>query len=557
MSDAAVRLGRRVAGPVLAWAAVPGLVWAGSAAVGHAVGAPVALAVTAAGLAGAGVAVRRSVRAIAALLASEAGRRSAADAAEVTALVERTANVWRGAGQTLADSAGLLRDARAALAAERAALAARGTARDEEYGRLVDQWLWFYQQLVAGTVDEVGELLAGIRRGRVPARPPFPALPADQYGRFGDVHRDLTLLGHTVRDSLAQAAAVNTDTAGAELQVFASFARRLHSAANRMMVELQGLENITENPAGLRMVLATDHRANLIRRDADSILVLAGGELPQHSGPGALGTVLRQANSETEHFSRVDIVAIAGVEVVPYLRPSLIHIIAALLENGTRFSGDNVEVGGTVTSAGLVISVVDRGLGMPPDDLLANNALLADPDPVVVRDRLTEGRIGLVVCAKLAARFGLSIVLFPCGERGTRAEVTVPAKLLLQPADEPPAMPAAQHTGLDAGGIRPVPRPTGPAPRPPVPAEVSPAPPPGGPLPEHRRASAPTEGGGTRPHLPRRRRSQPADTAAAVHTAPSDTGEIAPGLIGAFLAGTQEGAASTPSRGAVPDPERP
>jgi hypothetical protein len=156
--------------------------------------------------------------------------------------------------------------------------------------------------------------------------------------------------------------------------------------------------------------------------------------------------VLRAAIAEVEHYSRVKVVppvegVLRGTAVT-----DVIHLIAELVENATKFSAPHTIalLRAQHVSAGIAIEIDDRGLGMVPADQQRMNVLLADPGRTDVGELLRDGRIGLYVVAALARRHGIRVQLQNNIYGGTQAVVVLP-KSLLDPADwSLPAMePAA------------------------------------------------------------------------------------------------------------------
>ncbi|WUH90283.1 ATP-binding protein [Streptomyces sp. NBC_00433] len=562
-ADVALLVRHHVVGPVLAWTAAPAVAWAGCAAIGHPMHAPLAGFVVVGAMIGSVASLRRGARVVAGALArTEAGRN--AGTAHDGEAQHRAAEFWERTASSLDGAVGVLRDSHAALTAAHREAASLNTANDRDFRHLAGAWIDHYRRSVDEILDGVTVLLAEVRQGRVPARPAFPALPAQAPGRFDQLDRNLMLLRHHVLDAIVQAAAANTGTAEVELNVFAGIATRLRSRSDRVLVELDRLERSTEDPDSLQSLLRVDHKVVQIRRDVEAVQVLASGQLRQSGDPSDVFGILRQATAEIEDYGRVRIGTVAPVQVSAYARSALIHILAALLENATRFSRVDVHLASALEASGLVITVVDEGLHMPAEDLRVLNDLLADPDPVMVRTRLAEGRIGLLVTAKLARQYRLKITLQPAAGQGTQAVVVVPPKLLLHPAED--------GAGLGSGDSASPGR-TGPAAVPTAAPELASVPPLPGPdqrpgLPR-RDAAGRTEvqhdpaqrDGLHRPGLPRRHRA-PAGTAPPERPEPvAGSGPVATAhLVGAFLHGAQRsGDSPAPADGAAdaPHPARP
>jgi hypothetical protein len=131
----------------------------------------------------------------------------------------------------------------------------------------------------------------------------------------------------------------------------------------------------------------------------------------------------------------------------------VIHLIAELVENATMFSAPHTTVllrVQTVT-AGLVIEVEDRGLGMSRVDQQRVNSLLADPQRIDVAALLRDGRLGLYVVSVIARRHGIAAQLQTNVFGGTQAVVIVPHGLLgnapqnYEPPQRTPVPPQPQQ----------------------------------------------------------------------------------------------------------------
>ncbi|WP_225850122.1 ATP-binding protein [Streptomyces sp. HPF1205] len=499
-------------------------------------------------------------------LRNQSGRADEGAAGE--AQRQQVREFWQSAGTSLQGAVDVLRASQEWMVKAHQDWVEVGAGQGRDFRNVTSAWLSYYRRSIDGIVVDVKALLEDVRQGKVPDRPAFPALPTRPWGMFDELDRNLALLGHSVRDAVVQAAAANTGTADAELDVFAGIAKRLRSRADRVLVELDGLERSTEDPDSLQALLRVDHKVVQIRRDVEAVTVLAGGQLRQSGGPADLFSILRQATAEIEDYGRVHFGDVAPVQVTAYARTALIHVLAALLENATRFSRDEVRLSSTLGASGLAVTVEDKGLHMPADDLRMLNALLADADPAIVRARLVEGRIGLLLAAKLAHQYRLEITLQPAEDRGTKALVIVPASLLLHPSEQPAPAPVPALSAPTAAVVPPRPAPAdAPASLGQGLASVSalPFPEQPGAVPVVGTASGSAStaqesvpgGEGQRPSLPRRRRAVTASAPAGEVEHPA-SGEVATaGLVGAFLQGTQQAGDSSPPADEPAGPVRP
>src|ERR1700740_1752263 len=106
--------------------------------------------------------------------------------------------------------------------------------------------------------------------------------------------------------------------------------------------------------------------------------------------------VLRASVAEVEQYSRVKVIPPVEGMLLGSAVADVIHLVAELIENATRFSAPHTQalLRAQAVTAGLVIEVEDRGLGMMTEDRHRMNELLADPARVSVGELLRDGRIG-------------------------------------------------------------------------------------------------------------------------------------------------------------------
>lgn len=143
------------------------------------------------------------------------------------------------------------------------------------------------------------------------------------------------------------------------------------------------------------------------------------------------------ANSDSR---RVNVVTVEPADLAVETVGALSQLIAELVENAIAFSeaGDEVRVTGIFDHGSYLITVSDRGIGLPEHLMNALNRVLADPSRV----HEASGGPGVAVIARLAARHGIRVRLVP-GMPGTTARVTIPSRLVT-PMDEP-AEPEAER----------------------------------------------------------------------------------------------------------------
>ncbi|WP_329242975.1 ATP-binding protein [Actinoallomurus sp. NBC_01490] len=252
------------------------------------------------------------------------------------------------------------------------------------------------------------------------------------------------------------------------VQVYATLALRMQSRANRAIRMLDELERRVVDPDMLKRLFAVDHQVTINRRQAENFAVICGeASRRRWSDPQPISKVLRAAVVEVEDYPRVRVAtkiqgALEGDGV-----SDVVHLVAELIENATSFSkpDTHVLVRTRGRDDGVVIEVVDEGLGMPPGDVERWNAYLANPPHPSVITSHDRSHIGLAVVAALASRQGIRVSLRSELHRGTTAYVELPARMV-QVADRrsrsaahpPPeaALPPAPPEATDQPTPRPV-----------------------------------------------------------------------------------------------------
>ncbi|WP_328408659.1 ATP-binding protein [Streptomyces violaceus] len=277
--------------------------------------------------------------------------------------------------------------------------------------------------------------------------------PAEDADDFDLLAADLTRAHDGALTAVVEAAQLSSQ-AGSEqkLEVFVNLARRLQSLVHREISILDELENEMEDPELLKGLFHVDHLATRIRRHAENLAVLGGAvSRRQWSNPVSMTEVLRSAIAEVEQYSRVKLVPPIDGTLRGHAVADVIHLLAELVENATVFSAPQTQVllRANLVTSGLAVEVEDRGLGMPVEEQIRMNALLADPDQVNVARLLADGRIGLFVVSQLARRHGINVRLQTNIYGGVQAVLVVPQALLGAEADAPEG--AGQPEGGQAG----------------------------------------------------------------------------------------------------------
>ena len=218
-------------------------------------------------------------------------------------------------------------------------------------------------------------------------------------------------------------------------EVFVNIGRRNKQLNRQMLTLISHLERDELNPEVLHGLYELDHLATRMRRNEETLLLLASTRrVRQWSPPVTLENVLRSALAEVERFSRVEIDEVPDVEVLGEAVSDITHLLAELIDNATEFSHAStvVTVSAHTTLEGIEIEVLDAGHGIDQAKLDLLNELLAEPPKV---DDAPSRRLGLFIAAQIADGMPIDVAL--TGERGvgTVATVSVDNELLVEVED--------------------------------------------------------------------------------------------------------------------------
>ena len=242
----------------------------------------------------------------------------------------------------------------------------------------------------------------------------------------GDLARSFSALHGTLIDVAAQQMDILRKGVS---EIFVTLARRNSSLVDRQLALIDKLESKEEDPETLAGYYRLDHLSTRMRRNAESLLVLAGAESPRMwEKPLEVGDVVRAALGEVDEYQRIDILALEPVRVSGHVVSDIAHLLSELLDNATQFSPptERVRVAGLFDETGYLLTISDHRIGMSDDRIAELNQLLGHP-PVL--GLALEPTLGLYVVARLAARHGMRVRLAP-GVPGTTVRITVPRTLL-------------------------------------------------------------------------------------------------------------------------------
>lgn len=344
-------------------------------------------------------------------------------------------------------------------------------------GNLIRRLADLKDTLLFLATKQIPQVMERLRRGEtvdLAKEAPPVDMGRDEIGQAGEAF------------NLAQTAAIRSAIQESEQnkdvrEVFVNLSRRSQGLVQRQLSMLDEAERSTSDPAELERLFKIDHLAVRQRRHAEDLLIIAG-EPPgrRWRRPVAMVDVVRGALGEVESYERVVTLPVQDAELAGRVVADVIHLLAELVENATRFSPPHaqVHIGGEWVTNGFAIEIEDRGLGLTDEDRIKYNSRLSEPDS---QFKLVDTKqLGLFVVGRLAQRNKIKVSLAESPYGGTTAVVLIPRELLTAPNGQdatvparstvPAARPATGQLAAEAIGMRvagPVDRPVaGTEPRP-------------------------------------------------------------------------------------------
>ena len=260
---------------------------------------------------------------------------------------------------------------------------------------------------------------------------PITVESSDEVGQLATAFNDVN--STTVKVAREQAA-----LRGSIAEMFVNVARRDQVLLNRQLAFLDDLERSEEDPGTLSNLFRLDHLATRMRRNAESLLVLAGIDSGRRvRQPMPASDVIRTASSEIELYDRVRLNLVVDPLMLGHNALNAAHLLAELLENATMFSEPHtpVEVTTGRDEHFVRVTIRDHGLGMTAEEIADANRKVATH---AATDVVGAQRLGLYVVGRIADRLGARVV-FAAGpdETGTEVTVLLPAVLFVPDSNVP------------------------------------------------------------------------------------------------------------------------
>ncbi|MER5866858.1 ATP-binding protein [Kitasatospora sp. NPDC002040] len=389
---------------------------------------------------------RRPARALGWLLPTVLTAAAAAIATFLIAEEARAAVAWCGAVATL--MVGL-------VAAE---AARRGRALDDLRERADRQEAELRRQLAAQEAEtaqlaeELPKAVARLQAGEFLEDVLREASPGDSSPGFQQARQ-------AVLRTVLEAVDAEEGLRESAQRAFVNIARRVQAIVHRQAQDLREMEDRHgTDPAVFDDLLRLDHGNALVGRLADSIAVLGGARPGRQWSKGVpLYSVLRGAISRILDYQRVELHPVSEVAVIGTAVEPLIHALAELLDNATRYSPPHTDVHLTAVEVqtGIAIEIEDGGLSLSEEGRARAERMLREAQEGIDLNDLGETpRLGLAVVGRLAQAYGFQVSLRPSAYGGVRAVLIVPQDLLTA---TPATTERAHGIGVASGPRRAVP----------------------------------------------------------------------------------------------------
>jgi anti-sigma regulatory factor (Ser/Thr protein kinase) len=304
----------------------------------------------------------------------------------------------------------------------------------------------------------------------------LPQVAADKNDEIGQLANDFNVI---LRTSIETSLEHSQRQANTMTNLLVNLGRRNQSLIDRQLELIDVLESSEENPDLLESLFKLDHMVTRQRRNAESLLILAGSSRTRSwSASVPLSDVIRGAISEVADLSRVRFEVQPGndLRLSGQYAVDLSHLLAELIENATLFSNPSTVVTIRVQRGPqqFRVWVIDSGVGMSEEELVSANQIVTLP-PMI--EELATDRVGFQVVGRLAQRFGVRVRIQNNPSGGVAASVDLPASMFdalnhdqpvvaeaesairaaTHDGESQASLPAASTPGSDGGSAAPAP----------------------------------------------------------------------------------------------------
>ncbi|MGQ0841239.1 sensor histidine kinase [Actinokineospora sp.] len=234
----------------------------------------------------------------------------------------------------------------------------------------------------------------------------------------------------------------------AAMAACANAASRVQALATSTLADLREMEN-RHSEEVLGDLLKLDHATAQTGRLADSIAVLSGARSGRRwTKPIVMESILRGAMGRINAYQRIRLHSTSAAAVAGYAAEDVMHALAELMDNATRFSAPSEDVHIYVEElhAGVVITIEDGGLGMKPAALQRAERAVSPAEPLDLAT-LSGTRLGLAVVGCLARKHELHVFFRPSSRGGVGVVIRIPHRLITQVRQDSWVAPRAVLTG--------------------------------------------------------------------------------------------------------------
>ncbi len=299
-------------------------------------------------------------------------------------------------------------------------------------------------------VDRLPEVLESLRNptpeALAGAIPKVESTSSDEIGSLAESFN--TVLRISVETSIEHAARRSETLT----KLLINLGRRNQALLERQLELIDTLEASEQDPSVLEGLFKLDHMVTRQRRNAESLLVLAGSRMSRSwSTAVLLSEVISGAISEVAEMGRVEVELAPGHDlfVNGAHAVDLSHLLAELIDNATSYSSPTTAVAVRAQRSGrhVRVWVVDTGVGMSDEELIDANHRVADPPDI---DELTTDRVGFQVIGRLARRLGATVRLQTNPAGGIAVGIDLPPSVFEPLPTDLPIVAAAEAATLDA-----------------------------------------------------------------------------------------------------------
>jgi len=311
------------------------------------------------------------------------------------------------------------------------------------------------QALAEERVDELARLVDHT----IPSAVSMLRVGASADSVFAEVPRQDDPVHDRILRTLVGEVGIGERRRAAATAACANAAGRVQALSTSMLADLRELENRCPDEI-LGDLLKLDHSTAQAGRLADSIAVLTGARSGRRwTKPIKMESILRGAMGRIGAYQRVRLHFTSTAAVAGYAAEDVMHALAELMDNATRFSAPSEEVHVYVEDlhSGVVITIEDGGLGMKPQALERAEAAVSSTRPLDLTT-LSGTRLGLAVVGCLARKHNLQVFFRPSSRGGIGVVLRIPSQLITQVqvrTETPVLPPAPRHRATAAQAQQP------------------------------------------------------------------------------------------------------